>query len=127
MRKAGLLSLGFVLATSVLVLASAPILTATMDVAVEVSPQTIILHADGPTWVTAHADIPYDQVDGGTVYLDGISATRTEADLCGNLVALFAGGEVKEILEPGFQTLTLTGLTVDQEPFTGSATVRVRP
>jgi hypothetical protein len=127
MRKAGLLSLGFVLATSALVLASAPILTATMGIAVEVAPRTIVLHADGPTWVTAHADIPYDQVDAGTVYLDGIPAMRTEADLCGNLVALFAGGDVKEMLEPGHQTLTLTGLTVDEEPFAGSDTVLVRP
>lgn len=96
-----------------------------ISIKIKVSPNTIVSASKG-TWVTVHTDIPYHQVDTGTVQLNGLSAKTTFADDCGNLVAKFSLDEVKAIVKPPEATLTLTGATKDGEFFTGSDTVAVR-
>lgn len=126
MRKAGLLSLGFVLATSMLVLASDPNTAATWDVAVNIAPHTMLLSTQQGGEVVVHADIPYNDVDAGTVYLENIPALRLRPDLEGNLVAFFDEVAVKAIVAPPAYDLELTG-TAGGTPFAGSDTGRVRP
>ena len=49
----------------------------------------------------------------------------TKVDNQGYLVAKFLLGDVRAILVPGNNAVTLSGLTVDSGTFTGSTTVRV--
>jgi len=51
----------------------------------------------------------------------------TKADCRGELVAKFDEAAVKAIVEPPSATLTLTGMTIDGDEFSGSDTVKVRP
>lgn len=94
-------------------------------VEIQIAPSTLLLNASQGGSVTVHADIPYSIVDGSSVKLDGIAATATFADDCGDLVAKFKETEVKAGLSLGRVTLTLTGLTTDGTPFRGSDVVRV--
>ena len=99
----------------------------TIDVAI--SPQTVNLQFQGE-WVTVHADIPFTLVEPDSVALDGIPADLEKDDDLGYLVAKFKmAGEIGEYLESfldaGAATLTLTGVTIDGDLFSGSDTVRV--
>ena len=94
-------------------------------VTIKISPGTLALRSTG-TWVTVHADIPYSQVVGSTVELEGIAAALTKADDCGDLVAKFHQADVKAIVAPPSATLTLTGMTVAGTPFAGTDTIRVK-
>ncbi|MBU0616636.1 MAG: hypothetical protein KKI02_02860 [Planctomycetes bacterium] len=143
MRKVGVLALGFVLVASALVLAGGvdPVTAenlgdgtvATIDpieaeIAVLISPRTLLLTADQSGFVVVHTDFPYSGVDCSTVELEGIDVLRTKADLCGDLVAFFDEAAVKglEIVTPPSATLTLTGIMIDGTPFSGSGYVRVK-
>ena len=102
----------------------APSSEASLQIAVQVSPQTLILRSEGE-WVTVHTNIPLGQVDRETVSLNGVSAARTKADARGNLVAKFTQTDIEAIVEPPEATLVLTGLKTDGTPFWGSDTIRV--
>ncbi|HUU84484.1 MAG TPA: hypothetical protein VM243_13370 [Phycisphaerae bacterium] len=97
----------------------------TAGVPIAIAPSTLILGRTQGGFVTVHAAIPYGQVDPGTLALDGVPVAWTKADNRGELVANFVETEVKAIVEPPDATLTLTGLTIDGQPFSGSDTVRV--
>jgi len=56
---------------------------------VAVSPQTLILGLNQGGKVTVHSDIPYGDVDLGSLYLNGVPVRSTKPDDCGNLVAFF--------------------------------------
>ncbi|MCP4642345.1 MAG: hypothetical protein GY851_18005 [bacterium] len=92
---------------------------------VAVSPQTFLLRSDQGGEVTVHTDIPLAIVDRGSVELNGIPALYTKADARGCLVGKFSEDAVKAIVSAPKETLTLTGLTEDGMPFSGSDTVRV--
>jgi hypothetical protein len=96
-----------------------------LSIAIQIAPSTLLLNASQGGSVTVHADIPYSEVDSTSVKLDGIAATATFADDCGDLVAKFKETEVEAGLSVGRVTLTLTGLTTDGTPFRGADTVRV--
>jgi hypothetical protein len=59
------------------------------------------------------------------VKLDDLPIQSWKADNRGNFVAKFNLDEVKEMLEVGEVTLTLTGTTTDGEEFFGKDTIRV--
>jgi len=94
---------------------------------VAVSPQMLLLSSDQGGEVTVHTAIPLSSVDRASVALDGIAATGTGADACGNLVAKFCEADVKAIVSPPEATLTLTGVLTSGETFSGSDTVKVNP
>ena len=121
MRKAGLLSLCFVMATSTLVLGAMA-----LDVEVQIAPHMLLLSSEQSGEVAVHTDIPYSLVDGSTVALAGFPAVRTKADDCGNFVGFFDEVEIKSVVAVPSYELVFTGLTVNAEPFSGSDTVLVK-
>lgn len=93
-------------------------------VVIQVSPSTIYIGSLGGG-VTVHAEIPYSTVAGATVTLNGLPVRATFADNRGELVAKFDLAAVKDIIAPPSAELTLTGLTKDGVPFTGTDIIRV--
>ena len=96
-----------------------------IDIAVTVSPHTIVLGCEKGDRVTVHTDIPLGQVNRESVALSGISPVLVKADSCGNLVAKFDQASIEALVELPEATLLLTGMTTDDVPFRGSDTVRV--
>jgi hypothetical protein len=89
-----------------------------------VSPQTIVIGSDSPC-VTVHLAVPLSAVNRSSVELSGIAPYLVKADSRGDLVAKFRSDKVEAIVAPPSATLTLTGVMVDGEPFSYSATVTV--
>ena len=134
MSKARLLPLGFALATCIIVLACAPVLTddsalVTRGTTIElqIAPETLLLSSYQGGEVGAHTDIRYSDVDRATVALEGFEALRTKADATGNFVAFFDEGAIKRIVPQGAEELRLqlTGSTVAGDDFVGTDTVQV--
>ena len=98
---------------------------AVIDIALSVSPNTIVLGCDKGDRVTVHTDIPLAQVNRESVALSGVAPVLVKADNCGNLVAKFDQALIEALVAPPEATLVLTGTTTDEVPFSGSDTVRV--
>jgi len=107
----------------VAVIASAANLAA-FEISVKVSPNVVSLDSQGEV-LTVHTNIAYGAVDGYSVALDGLEIQSWKSDNQGNFVAKFNLDDVKDMLDPGTVTLTLTGMTRDGEDFFGSDTIRV--
>ncbi len=120
----GLCALGLVIGLVVGVTGARREALAAETVAIVVSPSTIYIGSLGGG-VTVHAEIPYSTVAGATVSLNGLPVRATFADNRGDLVAKFDLAQVKDIVAPPSATLTLTGVTKDGVPFTGTDTIRV--
>ena len=112
---------------SVLVLALVQVVSvaAELQVPIQVSPNTLVLHSRGD-YVTVHADIAFGRVATETLTLNAIPASSAFADSCGNLVVKFDIEEVKNIAAPPEVVLTLAGDCRDGVSFEGSATITVR-
>jgi hypothetical protein len=96
-----------------------------LELEIVVSPGTIAVESDGE-WVSVHTDIALSAVDTASLKLNGLPVSWTKADARGNLVAKFDANQVKAIVTPDETALTLTGLTTDRTPFSGTDTVRVK-
>ena len=92
---------------------------------ITISPNTLVLSSED-TIVTVHSNIPYALVNTVTLTLNGIPATFSKADACGDLVVKFGRADVKDIVEPGIVTLTLSGRLQDGSPFEASDTITVK-
>jgi hypothetical protein len=92
---------------------------------ITVSPNTLVLSSPD-TIVTVHSNIPYSMVACETLTLDGIAATYTKADACGDLVVKFDRADVKGLVEPGLAVLTLSGQFKDGSPFSASDTIIIK-
>ena len=92
---------------------------------ITISPKTLVLSSED-TIVTVHSNIPYALVNTVTLTLNGIPATFSKADACGDLVVKFGRADVKDIVEPGIATLTLSGELKDSSPFEASDTITVK-
>ena len=92
---------------------------------ITVSPNTLVLSAPIRA-VTVHSNIPCSLVNRDTVELNGIEPYLTFADNMGHLVAKFKDEEVKDIVEPGYETFTLTGTMLDGQPFAAMDVILVR-
>ena len=92
---------------------------------ITISPKTLVLSSED-TIVTVHSNIPYAFVNTVSLTLNGISATFSKADACGDLVVKFGRADVKDIVEPGLTTLTLSGELNDGSPFEASDTITVK-
>ena len=90
-----------------------------------VSPKTLYLGSED-TVVTIHSNIPYGIVNTVSLTLNGIPATFTKADSCGDLVVKFGRADVKDIVLPGQAVLTLSGELKDGTPFEASDTIIVK-
>lgn len=109
---------------TILALAVLPAAAETV-VPIQVSPAVIVIGAP-VEWVTVHVDIAYSSVDRDSIALNGLEVAWTKSDNCGNLVAKFVFTDVTAMVSAPSATLTLTGLTRDGEPFSGTETVPVR-
>ncbi len=96
-----------------------------IDIAISVSPQTIVLGCDKGARVTVHTDIRLAVVDRASLTLSGVSPVLVKADSRGNLVAKCDQASIEALVAPPEATLVLTGATKDGVPFGGSDTVRV--
>jgi hypothetical protein len=95
---------------------------------IDVAPKTLNIQSQG-TVVTVHTNIPYADVDGHTVTLNGIAIQSYKSDNQGYFVAKFSMLEVEalvndDVLKLGEITLTLQG-TANNKEFTGSQTITV--
>jgi len=95
-----------------------------IEIELRISPNTIVIGSPGD-WVTAHTDIAFSSVNTATVSLNGVPAAWTLADNKGNLVAKFVRDDVENIVSPPDALLSLTGMTIEGENFSGSDVVRV--
>jgi hypothetical protein len=97
------------------------------EIAIDIAPNTLNLASSGQV-VTVHTDIPYPAVDVSSVYLNGVLIESWKADNRGNFVAKFSMEEVKRLdglVIGGYNTLTIVGLTVDDEEFWGEQEILV--
>ncbi len=92
---------------------------------ITVSPSTIVLKSPDKT-VSVHSNIPYGIVDTSSLTLNGVEPTGTKADDLGCLVVKFDKADVKQVVNPGQATLTLSGLLTDGTAFEASDTVMVK-
>jgi len=101
-----------------------------LEIVIQVSPATLNIQSAGQV-VTVHTSIAYGQVVGGTVTLNDIPISWWKADNQGNFVAKFLMSEVKALVDtgdlkcPDENELTLTGITADNEAFTGTTMITV--
>ncbi|MBN1825450.1 MAG: hypothetical protein JW958_04220 [Candidatus Eisenbacteria bacterium] len=117
---------GLVLVLALVISGSAIGRGSATDVTIRIAPSVLQLDTVQGGEITVHADIPLSRVDTFSVELSGVPALYTKADARGNLVAKFDENEIEALVSPPEATLTLIGLTVDGEPFTGSGVVGVR-
>jgi len=93
---------------------------------IAVSPHTLVLGADQSGTVLVHTDIPLSTVAVDTLELNGIPASGAFADSLGHVVAAFEEADVKDIVSPPSADLTLTGLYLSGDEFSGTDTVLVQ-
>jgi hypothetical protein len=94
-------------------------------IGIKVSPHIIAMRSNAE-WITVHTTLRYSLAETSTIALNEIPVVSAFADDRGNLVAKFRMADVRAIVAPPSATLTLTGMTRDSEPFTGSETVEVK-
>ncbi len=109
-----------------LVLSTGLVVRASEDLSIDivVSPNVLNLESDG-IWVTVHAVIPYSIVVKSEVFLNGIPVEVTKSDSRGELVAKFLFDDVRGLVRPGTNDLTLTGVTASGQTFSGTDTILV--
>ena len=95
------------------------------ELSITISPNTLVLSSPD-TIVTVHSNIPYASVNTATLTLDGIPATFSKSDACGDLVVKFGRADVKGIVETGPVTLTLSGNLIGGSSFEASDQITVR-
>jgi len=92
---------------------------------ITISPSTLVISSPD-TIVTVHSNIPYSSVNTTGLTLNGIPATYTKADACGDLVVKFGRADIQGIVKLGPAVLTLSGLKKDDSQFKASDTITVR-
>ena len=96
------------------------------EIFIDVAPGVLNLQNNGQV-VTVHTDIPFSQVAGASVMLNELEISWWKADNRGYFVAKFNIEAVKglPLLVNEYNTLSLTGVNIDGEEFTGSAEILV--
>lgn len=90
-----------------------------------VSPNVVNLSSASST-ITVHTDLPYGQVAGASVTLNGIEIAWWKADSQGYFVAKFDADEIKAVLPTGETVeVVLEGSTVGGDCFRFSDTITV--
>ena len=114
------------LLTLVMLVVMNPVTLFSQDIEIQVSPNILNLQSNGVV-VTIHTDVAYSLVDASTVTLNAVEIQSWKADDQGNFVAKFNMDDIKDMdMDIGeYNTLTLEGITTDDEPFTGSEEVLV--
>ena len=95
------------------------------ELGVAVAPQMMLLSSLQGS-VSVHTYIPYGRVNKSSLTLDHVPVWWTKADSCGRLVAYFHEDEIKSIITPTEELMTLRGEYTTGESFEGSDTVNVK-
>ena len=103
-----------------------PLVGEDLFIIIDVAPNVLNLGSQGEV-VTVHTNLPYSQVVGATVSLNGAEISYWKSDNRGYFVAKFQMQDIKNLpLDVGaYNTLTLAGLTVNQDTFFGSQDIMV--
>lgn len=101
------------------------------EITIDVAPNVLNLQRTDDKCVTVHTDIPYNEVNRTSVSLAvgsvDIFPYLTKSDLKGDLVAKFSMEAVRDfsLTIDAYNTITLTGVNVDGESFSGSQEIWV--
>jgi hypothetical protein len=97
-----------------------------IQVEIQVSPNVLNLLNQGEV-VTIHTNIAYGLGVGSSVTLNGLEISHWKADDQGNFVAKFLMSAVKglPLNIGGYNTLVLSGTTINGDTFTGSDAIKV--
>ena len=127
MRKSYLIAAFFLMAVVCTGLVMANKATDGEGDCITISPKTLVLSSPD-TIVTVHSNIPYVSVNTVSLTLNGIPATFSKADACGDLVVKFGREDVQGKVVTGIATLTLSGVLNDEDgtPFEASDDITVR-
>ena len=112
---------------SVLMTALISVPAQAFDILIDVAPNVLNIQSQSVV-VTVHTDIPYTDVVGSSVYLNGIAIDWWKADARGYFVAKFNSEEIKSIdglILGGDNMLTLTGFTTSNDAFIGQQEITV--
>lgn len=103
-----------------------PLSSIGQTIEIQVSPNILNLQNNGQV-VTVHTDIPYSDVVGSTVSMEGVAISSWKADNGGYFVAKFLMDEIVNLplTIDDYNVLTLEGTTTDGGTFTGSDDVFV--
>ena len=104
-----------------------PSTTLGFEIQIDVSPNVLNIQSES-TIVTVHTDISYSLVLGATVFLNDVEIDWWKSDDRGNFVAKFLSDEIKTLeglIIGDYNTLVLTGYTIDGEAFIGSQDIKV--
>lgn len=96
-------------------------------VGINVDPKTLNLKSKGgENSITVVADFPFNQINAGSLRLNGVPATSAWADGNGNLICKFDRQALIALVVPSEAILTLTGQNTEGVPIVvGSDTIRV--
>ncbi|MFH1215460.1 MAG: hypothetical protein V1706_03060 [Pseudomonadota bacterium] len=103
-----------------------PAASSAFEISIDVAPYVLNIHSDEEE-VTVHTSLPYEDVEAHTVYLNGVQISSWKADNRGNFVAKFIMEDIMTLplYYNDYNSLTLDGITVDDEPFFGQADIMV--
>ncbi len=93
---------------------------------IDIAPATLNLQSNGSV-VTVHTDLPYNEVDPSTVFLNGIALQSSKMDDSGNFVAKFSRDEVKALeglIIGDYNTFQLIGETTEGS-FAGEDDIKI--
>jgi len=94
------------------------------EIAIDIAPNVLNLGSQGQV-VTVHTNIAYWYVDTSTLYMNGVPISSWKADDRGYFVAKFLMNEIKDQVDVGYHTFTLTGMTTYEACFWGEQIIYV--
>jgi hypothetical protein len=99
---------------------------ADITIDIDVAPNVLNLQNQGEV-VTVHTDLPFSSVVGSSVSINGVEIAWWKSDNQGNFVAKFVIEEIKDLplKIDEYNTLALTGVTINGDSFEGTAEIRV--
>ena len=94
------------------------------EIVIDIAPNVLNLGSQGEV-VTVHTNIAYSEVYASTLYLNDVPISGWKADDRGYFVAKFLMDEIKDQVDVGYYTFTLTGWTNGGEFFSGTQVIKV--
>ena len=98
-----------------------------IEIVIDVAPNVLNIQSASNV-VTVHTDIAYSLVEGYSVFLNGVEISHWKSDNRGNFVAKFLANEIKTLdglIIGDYNTLVLTGYTIDYDAFIGTQDIMV--
>jgi len=94
------------------------------EITIDIAPNVLNLGSQGEV-VTVHTNIAYGEVDVSGLYLNDVLISGWKADDRGYFVAKFLMDDIKDQVDVGYCTFTLTGWTNGGDFFSGTQVIKV--